>query len=98
MGDNSCANTVIRAKQISEIACTGKYSCANAVIIIEEPQVGFELICGVTGACTGLQIALNFAAPPAGFACSPTNIADISLGSIECVGVSACRNLFFFHQ
>eukprot|EP01084_Bolivina_argentea_P038988 72063_1 len=92
-GTQSCAGTVIRGKHVKSVQCGGRYSCQNAIIIIDEPNEGFGLKCEVTGACDGLQIALNIPSVPAGFTCN--GMSDFLVESIECIGVEACRNLKF---
>eukprot|EP01084_Bolivina_argentea_P054797 100475_1 len=88
-GENACANTLIKAKYITKVQCNGLYSCSNAMIIIDEPNTGFQLTCSSMGACESLQIGLNIG--------QDVSICDkdIILNSIECIGIESCLDLLF---
>jgi len=79
---------------ILEITCggiNGEYACQDAAVWINEPMVGFNLECPVTGSCSGMEIVLNI--PGSGQQCDPATAKDISLGGIECIDVASCNYL-----
>lgn len=94
-GRTSCAYSMIDAENIGMMSCVGQYSCQSAKITIRNPSPKFQLICGVTGSCQGLEIELIYTPPPgiSQSECDPTAMQKLEMGSLQCIGVSACVDM-----
>jgi len=94
-GRTSCAYAAINGESIGLLSCVGQYGCQNAKISIRNPAPKFTLICGVTGACQGMELELIYTPPPgiAQSECDPASVQKMEMGSLQCIGVGACVDM-----
>jgi hypothetical protein len=93
-GVESCRGTQIIADHVSALDCQGDKSCEGATVLITDPKPGFVLNCAGLGACSMLQIVIDFSAPPAGYMCRAVDVKDMfAIEGILCSNSAACEGL-----
>lgn len=91
-GEESCAETSIRARYVQMIYCGGFRACENAMIMVTEPKKNFLIRCIGIESCYGLRVIVNLPGPPNGFRCADgATSAIIPFGGIICANDHSCE-------